>query len=356
VGTGSLTTSCRRVAACAAALAALSLARAHAQDMAAQVLTLVNQQRAANGLPALNRDSALDSAAYQHSNDMATSNTFSHTGSDGSTPGQRINAAGYYWYTCGENIAAGQSSAQAVMDAWMNSSGHRANILSPDFKDIGIAVVYRAGSAYGYYWTQDFGARTGGGTTTSPSAPSLTSLSPTSGPAGTRVTLNGSGFGTSTGSVRFNGTAASIASWSSTQIVATVPSGATTGPVTVRTSAGVTSNGRTFTVTSTSSPPTGTPSLASLSPSSGPRGTTVTISGANLGATQGSSRVYFRYASAFVYGSVSVKSWSNSGVTLQVSPSTSSGYTTGRYYVWIQRSNGDGTYTTTNALVFTVTP
>src|SRR5262249_18310563 len=146
----------RQVAACAAVLAAVSLSPAGAQDMAAQVLTLVNQQRAANGLAPLTRNSALDSAASQHSSDMAASKTLSHTGSDGSSPGQRINAAGYYWYTYGENVAAGQSSAQAVMDAWMSSSGHRANILSPDFKDIGIAVVYRAGSTYGYYWTQDF--------------------------------------------------------------------------------------------------------------------------------------------------------------------------------------------------------
>jgi uncharacterized protein YkwD len=162
VGTCSNHPRCRRLAVCTAALAALSLARAGAQEMADQVLQLVNAQRAASGLAPLVRNEVLDRAALSHSQDMAAGGFMSHTGSDGSNPGQRIQAAGYTGSTWGENIAIWYASAQAVMDAWMNSPGHRANILNPNFREIGIAVVYRADSASHYYWTQDFGARAGG--------------------------------------------------------------------------------------------------------------------------------------------------------------------------------------------------
>ncbi len=109
--------------------------------------------------------------------------------------------------------------------------------------------------------------------------PSITSLSPTSGPVGTSVTITGKSFGANQGTstVKFNGTAATPTSWSSTKIVVPVPSGATTGNVVVTVS-GVTSNGVSFTVS---------PNITSLSPTSGPVGTSVTITGTTFGANQG---------------------------------------------------------------------
>ncbi|MBC7827994.1 MAG: CAP domain-containing protein [Chitinophagaceae bacterium] len=94
----------------------------------------------------------LETAALNHSNDMNSNNYFSHTGSSGSTAGQRITAAGYNWKAYGENIAKGYSSEQAVMDGWLNSEGHCKNIMSPLFKEMGVARV-------GAYWSQEFGSR-----------------------------------------------------------------------------------------------------------------------------------------------------------------------------------------------------
>lgn len=79
----------------------------------------------------------------------------SHTGPDGSTMTSRVEAAGYSWSNLGENIARGQADPDAVMNAWMNSPGHRANILNCAFKEIGIGVHKGDG---GPWWTQDFGA------------------------------------------------------------------------------------------------------------------------------------------------------------------------------------------------------
>jgi YD repeat-containing protein len=111
-------------------------------------------------------------------------------------------------------------------------------------------------------------------------APTISSLSPTSGAVGATVTITGTAFG-STGTVKFNGTAASTTSWTSTSIVATVPTGATTGNVVVTVS-GVNSNGKSFTVVAA-------PSITSLSVTSGAVAASVTITGANFGATQGST-------------------------------------------------------------------
>lgn len=94
----------------------------------------------------------LETAALNHSNDMYSNNYFSHTGLNGSTAGQRITAAGYNWMAYGENIAKGYSTEQTVMDGWLNSEGHCKNIMSPLFKEMGIARV-------GTYWSQEFGSR-----------------------------------------------------------------------------------------------------------------------------------------------------------------------------------------------------
>lgn len=84
-----------------------ALTEAELKDLCADVIVLTNLQRANYGLPPLTANAALTAAALAHSNDMATNNFFSHTGSDGSSPGQRISRAGYSYYTYGENIAAG---------------------------------------------------------------------------------------------------------------------------------------------------------------------------------------------------------------------------------------------------------
>ncbi|GAA3148290.1 sigma-70 family RNA polymerase sigma factor [Streptomyces rectiviolaceus] len=121
-----------------------------------EVTRLANAERAKSGCGPLTLNSKLGNAAQGHSDDMAERDFFDHTNPDGEDPGDRVTAAGYKWSTYGENIAAGQRTPAAVMDSWMNSSGHRANILNCSFKEIGIG--YRQGSG-GPWWTQNFGAR-----------------------------------------------------------------------------------------------------------------------------------------------------------------------------------------------------
>ncbi|MEW2417325.1 sigma-70 family RNA polymerase sigma factor [Streptomyces sp. NPDC046866] len=123
---------------------------------AGEVIALVNAERAKAGCGPLKEDSQLRAAAQGHSDDMAARNFFSHTNPDGADPGKRTTAAGYRWSTYGENIARGQQSPESVMDSWMNSPGHRANILNCSFKDIGVGIHEGPG---GPWWTQNFGAR-----------------------------------------------------------------------------------------------------------------------------------------------------------------------------------------------------
>jgi uncharacterized protein YkwD len=130
-------------------------------DFESEVINRVNVERAAEGLPPLSYDTSLASAARGHSEDMGLQNYFSHTGLDGRTPCERMTNAGYTWNYCGENIAAGQPTPGDVIDTWMASPGHRANILNPNFCDIGVGYVYVASSTYGHYWTQNFGRRSG---------------------------------------------------------------------------------------------------------------------------------------------------------------------------------------------------
>jgi uncharacterized protein YkwD len=125
-------------------------------DTVAQVVALVNKERASAGCDPLTEDAQLLKAAQAHSDDMAARNFFDHVNPDGADPGQRITAAGYKWSTYGENIAKGQQTPEAVMDSWMNSPGHRANILNCSFKDIGVGIHTGSG---GPWWTQDFGAK-----------------------------------------------------------------------------------------------------------------------------------------------------------------------------------------------------
>ncbi|MCF3962734.1 CAP domain-containing protein [Streptomyces fuscigenes] len=120
---------------------------------AAQILSLVNQERAKAGCSPLTDDPSLDSLAQNFSDEMAARDFFDHTDPDGKTPWDRADAAGVKSLG-GENIARGQADPQAVMDAWMNSEGHRANILNCDYTRLGVGVHYGTG---GPWWTQDFG-------------------------------------------------------------------------------------------------------------------------------------------------------------------------------------------------------
>jgi len=95
----------------------------------------------------------LFSAAARHSGDMAANNYFSHTGLDGSTPAQRIAAEGYGWSWAGENIAAGQQTVSVVMNGWLASPGHCANIMRAEYRDVGVSCVQKSGTTYGKYWT-----------------------------------------------------------------------------------------------------------------------------------------------------------------------------------------------------------
>ena len=123
----------------------------------AEVLRLVNVERALAGCSPLRSNSLLVGVARAHSLDMGRHDYFAHNSQDGRSPFDRMRAAGYSGGLMGENIAAGQRTPGAVMDAWMHSEGHRANILNCGFHVIGIGVATVSGSPYGMYWTQDFG-------------------------------------------------------------------------------------------------------------------------------------------------------------------------------------------------------
>ena len=146
-----------------------------------QVIVLVNQERWAHGqLPPLSRCALLDVASETHSTNMASRDFFAHCDPDTHTlPWDRMVAAGYAWSSVGENIAAGYSTPAAVMAGWLASAGHRANILSTGFREIGVGYAHdpgdladvrldqngdcipdAVGGPYVHYWTQSFGRRT----------------------------------------------------------------------------------------------------------------------------------------------------------------------------------------------------
>jgi len=122
------------------------------------VLDLVNDLRVDDGLAPLVMDLRLALAAQGHSEDMTRNDFMSHTGSDGSSAGERITAAGYPWTSWSENVAAGQPTPEAVVSAWMNSPGHRANILRAASEHVGIGYDHAGDTTYGHYWTMNFGA------------------------------------------------------------------------------------------------------------------------------------------------------------------------------------------------------
>ena len=129
-----------------------------------RALDLINAERAQHGCGPLTINTQLNQAALRQSEAMARQHFFNHNDPDGTTPGQRIRDTGYIFQMMGENIEAGTDTAEEAVKVWMNSPGHRANILTCAYKETGLALVDAQqdvpmnGQAqpYEYYWTQEF--------------------------------------------------------------------------------------------------------------------------------------------------------------------------------------------------------
>ncbi len=153
---------------------------------------LINQYRQQNGLGTLAIDPSIASASDWMGFDMGENNYFSHTDSLGRSPWQRMQDFGYDYNTwMGENIAAGAADAQVAFDLWRNSPGHNANMLNTNFKVMGIARAYTAGSSYGWYWVNDFG-----GYVVPPASTPAPSPTPSPTP-GSPTDVDGDGYGNS---------------------------------------------------------------------------------------------------------------------------------------------------------------
>jgi uncharacterized protein YkwD len=136
-------------------------APAPVSGFAGEVIALVNRERAKSNCPALVPNDTLMRVAQAHSQDMAAHDFFDHTGSDGRDPFQRMRDAGYAYRAAAENVAAGVKTPADVVALWMDSPGHRANILNCAFRETGVGYVDDPGDklAYEYYWTQVFGVQ-----------------------------------------------------------------------------------------------------------------------------------------------------------------------------------------------------
>lgn len=131
----------------------IPLLDANTTSIEQQVVNLVNQQRFKNGLSPLTLNWQVSRVARYKSHDMCDRNYFSHTSPTYGSPFDMLKQFNVNYSTAGENIAKGQKSAQAVMNSWMNSSGHRANILNKNFTQIGVGYYKSNGTTY---WTQMF--------------------------------------------------------------------------------------------------------------------------------------------------------------------------------------------------------
>lgn len=134
------------------------------------VLALVNKARAKPqrcgkksfpAVPPLTLSAMLSRAALAHAQDMAAHDHFEHTGTNGSTPAQRATLAGYQWSNVAENIATGPTTAGVVVDGWLNSPGHCANIMGAQYTEMGVAFAVNEKSGTRIYWAQEFGRQTG---------------------------------------------------------------------------------------------------------------------------------------------------------------------------------------------------
>jgi uncharacterized protein YkwD len=124
----------------------------------AEVISLINAERAKESLAGLTIQSQLTTAARNHSDDMSCNDFFSHNSPTSGSPFDRISAAGYSYSWAGENIAAGHGTPSALVEGWMDSQGHRDNILNANFTQIGIGYAYWESSDFGVYWTAVFAA------------------------------------------------------------------------------------------------------------------------------------------------------------------------------------------------------
>jgi uncharacterized protein YkwD len=263
-----------------------------------QVLTLVNAERTATGLPALRRVTALEQAAQAYSETMMRATDggpvyLAHLGPDGSTLGRRVGDTGYVWYSLGETLAAGQRSPQQLVAEWMSSPLHRANLLSREYRDVGLGIAIGPGTwsdgrqdPQVIWWTADFGL--------SPSSALDDSQTPVSSPAegpgpmvigyrsfdgvavsqaqfGSLLLITGQNLGLS-GAVRFHGRSTNTVTWSPTVVMAWVPlqpSYPDVGSVTV-TTGGRTATGPTFTTVQPGNAITLLPMIPSPAPQPAP--------------------------------------------------------------------------------------
>lgn len=238
---------------------------------------------------------------------------------------------------------SGFGSTQGTSTVKFN--GTTATVCGTCWTATSITVVVPTGATLGNVIVTVSGVASNGKSFTVLPTPTITSISPTSGPAGITVTIIGTNFGSSQGSgtVKFNGASATVCGtcWTATSIQATVPTTASTGSVIVHTS-GVDTNGKTFTFLHT-------PNITSLSPSSGPVGTTVTIAGTNFGSTQGTSTIKFNGTTATPCGTC----WTATSITVVVPL----GATPGNVVVTVSGvvSNGK-TFTVTTLSSIAVTP
>ncbi len=118
-----------------------------------EILKLVNAERAKNGLKALELDWQVSRVAQYKSDDMANNNYFSHQSPTYGSPFEMLKQFNVNYKSAGENIAKGQKTSQAVMTAWMNSSGHKANILGSSYTHLGVGYTVKNGTTY---WVQQF--------------------------------------------------------------------------------------------------------------------------------------------------------------------------------------------------------
>ncbi len=129
----------------------------HQEDLMSpddDAIALINDERVRAGIEPLQVKAALTAAALSHAQDMADTDYFAHASADGRTPQERAAEHGYTSYRA-ENIARGQHSPDAVVDSWMNSEGHRRNLLNPDLDEIGLGVAERVEG--GPVWVAKFG-------------------------------------------------------------------------------------------------------------------------------------------------------------------------------------------------------
>ena len=131
------------------------------QAAASRVVELINAERKAAGCPALGVNPQLTAAAQAHSDNMQSRHFFSHVDPDGRQPWDRMLKAGYRYRIAAENIGAGFSTPEAMVRGWMNSPGHRENILNCKLEETGVGYVRDTVEGpplrWRYYWTQDFG-------------------------------------------------------------------------------------------------------------------------------------------------------------------------------------------------------